>query len=367
MKVVWYHNAFPVLGGSQKVTADLASAFIKGYPDITPLVVTNKVTGSIDGIRCIGLSSEMLAHNPAVQAELIDILRREKADVFIQPEDSPRGLLEKIKRELPGLKIIYHLHSTPLWQVTNRMTSLRRKIMERLFHLYSRRYRSRCRHDYSACDAWVCLCGNDARTLGKILGDKVTAINNSLDLGRFSEYQSDARKRKEVLFMGRLTRPDKRVDRLLRVWQAVGPRHPDWQLKIVGTGPDEDALKEMASRLRLSNVCFCGRTDNPAGHYNTASILCLTSRFEGWPLVLPEALACGVRPLAMLCSNGVREIIEKSGSRGVPPGDEKAFADALDEMMQSPDANDPAVVLPFLRSLDPRAIVARWVELLHSV
>lgn len=88
--------------------------------------------------------------------------------------------------------------------------------------------------------------------------------------------------------------PKNRVDRLLRIWSLVEANFPDWELKVVGDGRERRNLEKEAAGLGLHRVRFCGHSTRVEEHYATAAILCLTSSFEGWGLVLVEAQAAGV-------------------------------------------------------------------------
>ena len=141
-------------------------------------------------------------------------------------------------------------------------------------------------------------------------------------------------KEQRVLFVGRLDNSVKGVDRLLRIWARAGKSLPDWHLDIVGDGPDAAALKELAERLRLSNVSFEGFR-NPAPYYRRASIFCMTSTFEGFGLVLPEAMQHGCVPMAFNSYAAVRDLVIP-GETGIlaPPFDEEEYARQLLRLMQ---------------------------------
>ncbi len=136
-----------------------------------------------------------------------------------------------------------------------------------------------------------------------------------------------------MLFVGRLTYADKRVDRLLRIWAEVSKHNPDWSLHIVGDGKDRPNLEKLAGELALKNITFHGYCD-PAPHYESASVLCMTSTFEGWPQVLVEAMSSGVVPIAFGCTDGVREILGDGRGVLVEGFDEKAYAAGLHRLLQ---------------------------------
>ena len=148
--------------------------------------------------------------------------------------------------------------------------------------------------------------------------------------GLEQEY-TDTSKCNEMLFMGRLSRVDKRVDRLLRIWEDVERVNDEWSLSIVGDGDDRTALECIAKELGLKRVTFYGHTTSPNEFYQRASILCLTSQFEGVPLVFGEAQQANSVCLSFDCGAGVGVILAPSGVNGVivPNGDEKMFVEEL--------------------------------------
>lgn len=361
MRVVWFFETFP-FGGAEKVALDLAHAFQIYTPDICPVIIARKFVSRPDGIECRELDSNEPLRKPGGVMALIEALKAAEADVYIQAMDPPAGLLDKVRRALPGMKLVYHLHNMPYWQVKRKCAGRPiARLREALFSSYTRRYRKRYAADYAAVDCWVTLCRSFTETLRGELGDKVITMYNPLDLDRFLPFR-ECEKRCEVLSIGRLSKAEKCLDRLLRVWSQVRTVHPSWRLKIVGEGPDEPRLRAIAAKLKLENVEFCGPSDNPAEHYATASVLVQTSSYEGWPLVLVEGMAAGARVLAMECSGGVSEIINRGNACGTAEGDEHAFAAALSEMMAHACGSD-SDSLPFLQTLSLKSAATAWQSL----
>lgn len=153
-----------------------------------------------------------------------------------------------------------------------------------------------------------------------------------------------------MLYVGRLSYADKRVDRLLRIWSQVEADFPDWELKVVGDGRERRNLEKMADDLGLRRVRFCGHSTRVEEHYATAAILCLTSSFEGWGLVLVEAQAAGVVPIAFGVFRAASAgIVGSDRSTGilVAPFDERAYAEELAALMRDEElrrAMQPAMI-----------------------
>lgn len=139
-------------------------------------------------------------------------------------------------------------------------------------------------------------------------------------------------KSREVIYMGRLDRGQKCVDRLLRIWQRVQARLPEWRLRIYGSGAEEGYLKKLAQRLGLERCSFEGRVQYPDVAYSSASVLCMTSNYEGFPLAMVEAQCHGVVPMAFDVCAGIRYVVAPSRS---------ADADKCD------DTNKPQSEVPY--------------------
>ena len=113
-------------------------------------------------------------------------------------------------------------------------------------------------------------------------------------------------------------------------------RFPMWELLIIGEGPEEDNLKQYVAKYSIPRVDFVSFTPSPEQYYKESEILCLTSDFEGCPMVLLEAQQNGCSTIAFDCSFGVRDILSPNWVNGVyvPNGDVVAYADALAHLME---------------------------------
>lgn len=194
---------------------------------------------------------------------------------------------------------------------------------------------------------------------------KVVAISNPVD---FPESATGAEKEKIVLFVGRLHQNAKRPDRLLAVWRKVCPRSPEWKLIIVGDGPMRQALERYCKKENLTNVEFTGIID-PLPYYRRASIIGITSTYEGLPTVCGEALANGVIPIAFSSFGAICDLIS-DGRTGVliPPFHVKEYAKHLARLMA--DAECRACLrrniesdAEFRKRFDINNICAQWESL----
>lgn len=172
-----------------------------------------------------------------------------------------------------------------------------------------------------------------------------------------------------VLFVGRLKIDPKGVDKLLRIWQKVEKECNDWILDIVGDGEDRSAMEEYSKKLGLKNVRFHG-FKNPEEFYRKASIFCMTSLYEGFGMVLTEAMQHGVIPIAFNSYGAVTDIIThgKSGFL-ISPFDEDTYASKIlalirtKELRQSMAANALAHSKRFSRE----TVINQWLNLFETL
>ena len=139
----------------------------------------------------------------------------------------------------------------------------------------------------------------------KISSLKIGAIGNPLI---WSACHSSITKKKQILFVARFELSVKRHDKMLKVWSYVQSKFPDWELLFLGDGPDRGKVEEISNSLKLQNVRFEGFVD-PESYYREASIICMTSDYEGFGLVLLEAMQYGVVPIAFNNWASLRDII----------------------------------------------------------
>lgn len=174
-------------------------------------------------------------------------------------------------------------------------------------------------------------------------------------------------RRQEVLALGRLV-PQKGFDLLLQAWAKAGKRLPDWSLRIVGDGQMRDQLLRTADTLRIGqSVIFEPFSENPFSLYLESGVFVLSSRFEGLPFVLIEAMSCGTPCISFDCPNGPRELIEHRVNGILVPAERvDALADAIVELGENPalrqSLGDAARKVTEQFSED--RVVARWQEVL---
>lgn len=163
-------------------------------------------------------------------------------------------------------------------------------------------------------------------------------LNNVVKIPDPLPFQMDCKSRLtncRVISIGRYDY-DKGNDLLLQIWKRVEGKMPGWSLDIFGNG-NREPYQNMLQQLGLNSSCchFYGPAKNVKKEYLSSSVFVLPSRYEGFGLVLIEAMACGVPVISFDCENGPRSIIT-DGVDGflIPPFDIDAYAEKLITLMQ---------------------------------
>jgi glycosyltransferase involved in cell wall biosynthesis len=172
-----------------------------------------------------------------------------------------------------------------------------------------------------------------------------------------------------LMAAGRLNH-QKGFDLLLAAFAAVAPSHPDWFLDIFGEGPLRPKLEQQVIALRLSAQARINPSTPRLGErMRDASVQVLSSRFEGFPLILLEAMAAGLCVVSFDCPTGPGEIItDESNGLLVPARDVTAMAAALSRVMSDESlrrrlaAAAPAAMRPY----SSQQVGRRWDELLSE-
>ncbi len=169
----------------------------------------------------------------------------------------------------------------------------------------------------------------------KLFRNKITSIPNMNTYEVCEDIVTE--NRNGVVFMGRLCNSVKRIDLLLRIWSEVEKYSNDAFLEICGTGPDELMLRNLVTSFSLQRVRFCGHV-NPKEAYERNGIVVLTSRYEGFPMVILEAMSFGCVPVVFDTFSAAPDMIaDNVNGRIIPEGDITGYAEALIELITCED------------------------------
>lgn len=375
---------YPAYGGIETVTTLLANRLVERYrmiicsecdehkEELLPRLDTR--------IRFLSLPH----HTPGYDAENAAAFRRILIDeevniILYQDCYFPNEYLLQAIPEERNIKLVVAEHSSPNYIQLMLRERLRtcplwrplRYLRTRFFSTGIIRKSQRRRSTlYAQCDRYVVL----AESLKTRFAENCSAVDLSklCAIGNPVSYESVpvdfSAKSKQVLFIGQFVQL-KGIDRLLRIWHSIEAQLPDWELVLVGDGPEMPKVKESIARLKLSRVRLEGFRSNIRDYCTAASVLCVCSTFEGFPMVIPEAMCSGVVPLAFKSFDTLTDLIEDTVSGcAIPPYDEREFAQRLLHLLKN-DGERAAMAQAALRqsaAFEITRIVKQWIQLFDS-
>ena len=330
MKIVYINRVFAVYGGLERVWTDKMNTLgeIPGYE--VCLVTTdqgdhkvpfplNKQVRHIDlGIRFTqqyqykGLKRYWIYYKliRLFQRKIKTLIETESPDVLITSASEFVDFLVECKGEVP---LIVESHGT----------------FDRPFHMQEMTITNRIKKYFhykalSKAEQIVALTHRDAEQWRKI-NPNVSVIPNIVTMNDTDVYSDCEAKR--VIFVGRMD-SQKGYQYLDVIWRIVEKRHPDWRLDIYGE--DADLPEKHGLIPKGEHVYPHPQTLDILDKYKESSILILTSIYEPFGLVMPEAMSCGIPVVAFDCSYGPSEIIS-DGKDGflIECYDVEAFANRL--------------------------------------
>lgn len=311
---VYTSEIIPEKGGVQRVTKVLADFFKDN--DINVFYLSKEKTSSKSLTNHYFLPDKEALESKE-NLDYICTLVLSKNINFIINQAALGGVMSSLcyePKKYSDVKVLSVIHNSLLGNVDNFTSSnkkifnfiplssfsffLETKLIKKiLLFIYISKYRDSYKKMYAYSDRVILLSNSYFSQLQLFVkeasNDKVISIHNPCTI---NENCSIEQKKNELLYVGRVNISQKRVDLLLKIWQKIFLSFPDWKLNIVGDGEDLNSLKEQAKKMELERVFFLGYK-NPIAYYQTAKIFCMTSSYEGFPLVLAEAQNFNVIPV----------------------------------------------------------------------
>ena len=269
----------------------------------------------------IAVSGNPIQYLKSYSSGMRKVVKELKPDVISVCDDGLKGFfLPKIlKKPCP---MIYERHVSKLAEIdANSKTGFRRLLAEAKFSLMN--------HFAKDFDRFILLT-NDNKTEWNL--NNIEVISNPLS---FYPEENSTLNNKIVLAVGRQSY-QKGYDRLLQSWVLVQQKHPDWQLHIYGKFDPSQNLEPLATALKVDQtVTFFEPVKDINDKYLESSIYVMPSRFEGFGMVLIEAMACGVPCISFNCPCGPMDIISDSNDGFLIENDNiEAFAEKINLLIE---------------------------------
>lgn len=376
----------PTIGGIERISCSLASEFIKRGHNVMFLAINKSSKPYTEQVPCSQefLPSEIiLDENNAVRFK--EILKENKIDIVLNQSGqivkhvwlcnkvckdnvplitalhfNPEFMLSSIK-DLPFSKIVRNngLKAYLYWILTPLTNFKRKKSLKILYN--------------SACEVskrFVLLSDKYIPETKKYIDDKY--YEKLIGINNFTEMESMtalSKKENTVLFVGRVSFGQKRTDRIIKIWEKIYVKYPNWKLKIAGDGPIRKELENYIEKKGIKNIEFLGFVD-VRKEYEKAKILCMTSTYEGLPMVLVEGANYGCVPTAFDSFSSLHDIIDhKKDGIIVHNHNMKKYQEELEQLMQNEEYRESLAKesLKIKDKFDKEKIVVQWLELFEGI
>ena len=373
MKIVYTIAATYNSGGMERVLANKANWLVRNGYEISILTTDQKARSSffeLDPrikVYDLGINYEenngksflnKLIHYPFKQwrhkKALQRLLPELKADVVVSMFCNDASILPKIK---DGSRKVLEIHFSRF----KRLQYGRKGIWKLADEL-------RSRNDLrvvSKFDKFVVLTEEDKEYWGEL--DNITVIPNA----RSFEVEKPAElNEKKVIAVGRYCY-QKALDKLIQAWGIVCREIADWKLHLVGDGEDRAQLQKQISELGLTEKVVLGRAETDMKSvYSNSSVLALSSRYEGLPMVLLEAQAAGLPIVSFECKCGPKDVLT-DGVDGilVKEGNVEGLAQGLLKLIEDETLRKQMGIAAYKNSerFSEEKVMANWVELFNEV
>ena len=364
MKLLYITNGINGAGGLERVLSVKASYLAEHYIyDVTILTLNESHPNSFYtfsnkvNLRSISVAGNPIAYFGKYAKGIRQTVEQVQPDVILVCDDGLKGFfIPKILRKAK-IPIIYERHVSKEIEMNVSYSVLKKTMIKAKWKLM----------DYLATDfsKFVVLTNGNLKEWHSLRN--TTVIPNPLS---FYPAESSTLNQKKVIAVGKQGY-QKGYDMLLKAWAEVHNEVSDWNLEIYGKQEPSEKLNELAENLQIQNtVTFFDPVKTIQEKYLKASIYVMSSRFEGFGMVLIEAMACGVPCVSFDCNYGPSDIIANNEDGVViANGDINQLASALKKLMTQPKLREKLGMKAKenVKRFLPENIVAQWDTLFKEL
>ena len=381
MRIVIIHRSFALVGGAERVISEKANYLSdKGHQvmlvsyeqgqHILPYQLHSKVQYKDLNCRFFTLSKYSLPlrlfHFFLLKKQFKTSLRNTvvdySPDVVVLASDW-QFLIDSVLAIAGKVPVIAEFHNAYDF-ITKKIGNMDNGIKDwltRCYYKYSLRHFKRCAH-------LVVLTENDAKHW-RMHSSHVSIIPNPLT--NYPEVIDDVPKEfGRIICVGRLN-AQKRIDRLIAAFSMIAEKYPEWHVDVFGEGDEKSSLLRQISNCHLDKrIILHATTKTIYEEYKKSQFLVLSSAYEGFGLVLIEAMACGLPCVSFDCPSGPSEIVE-NGVSGLlaKEGDVIDLSSKIEWMITHETERNAMAMKSRIAALAylPSTIMQEWESLYESV
>lgn len=338
------------IGGIEVVTSILAETFIRHSHNVTIVSFISPSELMLSRTNKHIKIYELNGYKNSTEnvKRLRDIFIKENINIVINQWGLPYipiNVIKKAKEQL-DIKVISIYHNSPDTnariksveiELEKNSNPINRLVLLAKKRVYSYITKKSMRYVYKNSDVYQVLSESFKDKFKNFTGiknpQKLITQTNPITIETDNYLFDITQKKKEIIYVGRIDYNQKRVIRILDIWNLIQTNNKEWQLTIVGDGPEKKNLEEYVQKINLQNVHFEG-FKKPKEYYERARIIILTSEYEGFPLVLAEAMAFGVVPIVYGSYSAAYDIINNNNGSIIEYNNQQFPKDIFASQMQ---------------------------------
>lgn len=329
-------------------------------------------------------------HSTANKAFFINKITKNKINIILLQGECDSFLMDICieAKKVTGIKLVCAYHFNPLMRIKgyddyvenllNHTPFPIRQLYKFYFKLKRHSYNSRTldtikkeflKYDIENIDAFVSLHQKYTDFFKSLYPtphrNKFHTIENPIILDKQEDI---CNKENIILFVGRLTF-QKRLDRFLYIWQKLYKEHPHWTVVVVGDGNYANEYKKLAKDLKINNISFVGQ-QHTENYFKRSKIICMTSSYEGLPMVLIEAQKYGCVPIAYNSFGAATNIIRHMhNGMLVKPFRKMEYTKAIDYIISNEEIRKRMSLngIEYIERFNIKTIVPHWIELFNKL
>lgn len=383
-----WHSPFKDAGGVGNVTSALAWELVEMGHHVLYMAMSNGQNYTDDiGIVQLFATKHKKASKQTRVNKVISIIREKKIELVINQSGIFDNRVTKAISAMKNRPLIFSVHHNCIKCYQDVYTKIIRESHNSIFRISSKfkitriflkqlnkfRYGMKFKRCLRYSDRLILLSNLFVAELSVYLKsipfEKISVIPNPIERAFYEKKILFAEKENRILFVGRLNDSQKQASLLIGIWKALYNDFPEWSLDVVGDGPIYNKLVAQSKEFQLKRIQFYGH-QNPLPFYQKSKVFLMPSLFEGFPLVLVEAQAQGVVPIAFNCFSSIDDIIV-NGETGffVPLNDLSKFINVLRSVLSSDQellSRQSNVAQDHAQQFHPRQVAKLWMALMDD-